>query len=347
MTNKRATIIYNPMSGQRGRRADDAREMIRMLGRRGITADARATEGPEDATRLARESVKDAADIIISYGGDGTLNEVIQGMAGSHASLAVWPGGTSNVVARDLKIPFEIEQLADMISQEKTKRISLGNASSFAEGQRSGARGREETKVRQYVSADNLSLNLAENAETVSDSFTRPKAPDARPLERYFLMMAGIGLDASIARGVNRKLKRRTGEFAYWVTGIKHLFTWQADPFVIEVDGKSYESVFAIIGNGKGYGGGMCITPHAKLDEPLFEVYILQRQANNFAYLPALAACMRGNPENAGATLVKGKHIEASSTREPWVEADGEIIGALPMTFDIMPDALSVIVHEL
>ena len=285
------------MSGRRGRRADDARKMTELLGHRGIAVEARATQGPDDATRLAREAVKDGADIIVSYGGDGTLNEVIQGMAGSRASLAIWPGGTSNVVARDLGIPFGIETLADLISQEKIKRVSLGVA-----------RG------------------------------------DTRSLERYFLMMAGIGLDASIARGVNRKLKRRTGEFAYWVTGIKHLFTWQADPFILEVDGKSYEGVFAIIGNGKGYGGGMCITPHAKLDEPLFEVYVLQRRANNFAYLPALAACMRGNPENTGATLVKGKHIKANSTREPWVEADGEIIGPLPMTFDIAPDALSVIV---
>jgi diacylglycerol kinase family enzyme len=197
------------------------------------------------------------------------------------------------VVARDLNIPFRIEQLAELISQGKTKRMSLGLVG---------------------------------------------------PRERYFFMMAGIGLDASIARGVNRKLKRRTGEFAYWITGIKHLFTWQAEPFVIEVDGKPYESVFAIIGNGKGYGGGMCMTPHAKLDEPWFEVYILPRQANNFAYLRVLAACMRGNPEKTDAILVKGKHIKANSTHEPWVEADGEIIGPLPMTFDIVPDALSVIV---
>ena len=343
MTDKRATIIYNPMSGRPGRRADAVREMIELLGKRGIAAEARATEGPDDATRLAREAVKDTTDIIISYGGDGTLNEVIQGMINGRASLAIWPGGTSNVVARDLGIPSEIEQLAELISRGKAKRISLGVARSDAVSQASEAGSQLETKMRQYVGADNLSLHLNENAETVSDSFTRTQAPDTRPLERYFLMMAGIGLDASIARGVNRKLKRRTGEFAYWVTGIKHLFTWQADLFVIEVDGKSYESVFAIVGNGKGYGGGMCITPHAKLDEPLFEVYILQRRANNFAYIPALAACMRGNPENAGATLVKGKHIKAHSTREPWVEADGEIIGPLPMTFDIVPDALSVI----
>ena len=157
-------------------------------------------------------------------------------------------------------------------------------------------------------------------------------------------MMAGIGLDASIARSVNKKLKRRTGEFAYWLSGIRHLFLWRAEPFAIEVDGRSYKGVFALIGNGKGYGGGMMMTPGARLEEPWFEVYILPPLANNFKYLRALGACMRGKPDVAGVSLVRGKHIKANSAHEPWVEADGEIIGPLPMTFDIVPDALSVIV---
>src|SRR5262249_24045535 len=108
---------------------------------------------------------------------------------------------------------------------------------------------------------------------------------------RFFLMMAGIGLGASIARGVNPRLKRRVGELAYWLSGIRPLFTWPADRFAITVDGERFESAFAIIGKGSGYGGGMRITPHARLEEPLFEVYILPPQKRNMAYLPVLAAC--------------------------------------------------------
>src|SRR5687768_4661246 len=100
MTQKRATIIYNPMSGRPARRADNARRMAELLAERGIQAEARATAGPDDATRLAREAVNNGSDIIISYGGDGTLNEVLQGIIGSRAALAIWAGGTANVVAR-------------------------------------------------------------------------------------------------------------------------------------------------------------------------------------------------------------------------------------------------------
>ncbi|HEY9231561.1 MAG TPA: hypothetical protein VIS78_05425 [Blastocatellia bacterium] len=157
-------------------------------------------------------------------------------------------------------------------------------------------------------------------------------------------MMAGVGLDASIARSVNKSLKRRAGELAYWVSGIKHLFTWPAEPFTITVDGQRFESAFAIIGNGKGYGGGMLLTPHARLVEPLFEVYILPPLKSNLAYLRVLSVCMRGKPEASGATMIKGRRVEANSSHAPWVEADGEVIGPLPMCFEVVPEALTLIV---
>jgi diacylglycerol kinase (ATP) len=131
---------------------------------------------------------------------------------------------------------------------------------------------------------------------------------------------------------------------AYWLSGIIHLFQWQAEPFTIEVDGKSYEAAFALVGNGKGYGGGMMMTPGAKLDQPWFEIYILPPLSNNLSYLRALGACMRGKPEIEGVSLIKGTRIKANSNHEPWVEADGELLGPLPMTFEVVPDALSVIV---
>lgn len=316
MNPKRATIIYNPMSGRPGRRAENVREMAGLLLQRGIESDARATTGPEDAARLAKEALEREADIIVGYGGDGTINEVIQELAGKDAALAVWPGGTSNVVARDLGVPFRLTQVADMIAAGKTRRISLGLATS-----NDGETGRQG------------------DAATLAPSPGRPVAPS-----RYFVMMAGIGLDASIARAVNRKLKRRTGEFAYWLSGIRHFFVWRGEPFTIEVDGRCYESTFALVGNGKGYGGGMMITPNARLEDPWFEVYILAPQRNNLAYLGALRACMSGRSDAPGVLLLKGEHVVANSAVEPWVEADGEIIGPLPMTFDIVPDALSIIV---
>ncbi len=310
MSIRRATIIYNPMSGRPARRAENARAMIELLKARGIEAAAQATAGPDDATRIARDRVASGDDLILSYGGDGTLNEVLQGMAGGPAALAVWPGGTANVVAVDIGMPVRLNEIADVIAAGKIKRVTLGVTS----------------------------------ANGASDQTPSAEPSRLNPEPRYFLMMAGIGLDAAIARGVNKRLKRRTGEFAYWVTGARHLFTWQPEPFTVEVDGKQYESVFTLIGNGKGYGGGMCMTPKARLEDEGFEVFIVPRMPKNISYLNVLAACMRGNPERTAAITMTGRHVKAVSAHETWIEVDGEVIGALPRTFDAVPDSLSLVV---
>lgn len=331
---KTSTIIYNPMSGRPGRRAENVRAMQRLLDAREINSEAQATSAPGDATRLASEAVAANVDLVIAYGGDGTVNETIQGMAGSHIPLAIWPGGTSNVVAKDLRLPFDNQRLAEVFAAGRTNRIALGKALS----------GNAETERRADVPTRTQESGFS---SSTAARLTETLAPSPRPrvaVSRYFLMMAGIGLDASIARGANRRLKRSTGEFAYWVSGIKHLATWKPDIFSLEIDGRVFESAFTLIGNGKGYGGGMMMTPNALLEEPEFEIYILPPLANNLSYTRALMACMRGKPGVAGAVLVKGKHVAANSSREPWVEVDGEIIGPLPMTFEAVPDALTLVV---
>src|SRR5215211_2413710 len=97
MAYRKATIIYNPMSGRKGKRTEKTQKMARLLEARGIAAEACATTAPNDATRLAHEAIASGSNILVSYGGDGTLNEVIQAMIGSDAVLAVWAGGTANV----------------------------------------------------------------------------------------------------------------------------------------------------------------------------------------------------------------------------------------------------------
>jgi YegS/Rv2252/BmrU family lipid kinase len=278
-----------------------------LLAERGIDSAVTATEHPNHATELAREAVDDGVDMVISYGGDGTLNEVLQGMVGGNAALALWPGGTGNVVAHDLKMPFKLRPLADALARGKTKRIAIG----VAKGE----------------------------GVTIGEEGSHPSTRG-----RYFLMFAGIGLDASIVRGVNPILKRLMGQFAFWVSGIEHLFTWRPQPFFIEVDGKRFEATFALIGKGKGYGGGICMTPHARLEDPWFEVYVVPRLRNNISYIKSLAISTIGDRRMAAGTLVTGRFVTANSTVDPWVEVDGEVIGPLPMTFEVVPDALSIIV---
>ena len=313
--------------------------MARLLAEHGIVAEAKATTAPDDATRLASEAIANGSNIIISYGGDGTLNEVIQAMVGSDAVLGVWAGGTANVVARDLALPRDTQRLADVIAAGKTKRIALGVASrrplSLVPSPLLEDQGKE------FASATAAQGDDVEGERVAVEQRARDKGQGA---SRFFLMFAGIGLDASISRGVNRKLKRKTGEFAFWVSGIKHLLMWKRDPFTVEVNGKKYESAFTLIGNGKSYGGNLEMAKNARLEDSELEVFILPRHKTNIAYLFALIKCFFKKPEKTEATIVKGTRVVMESDKEVWVELDGELAGTLPMTFEVLPNALSVIV---
>src|SRR5262249_40937742 len=128
MKPRKATIIYNPVSGRNLFRERRVRKMIRLLECRGIKANAAATYGPNTGANLAGEAISAGSDVIICHGGDGTLNEVLPGVAGRDAQLAVWAGGTANVTARDVRMPGRLSSVADVIARGKTKRICLGMA---------------------------------------------------------------------------------------------------------------------------------------------------------------------------------------------------------------------------
>lgn len=335
MARKRARIIYNPSSGRQRSRERRLSAMKRLLAERRVEATASATEGPNHASQLARDAADDGVDVVISYGGDGTLNEVLQGVVGSRSSLAVWPGGTGNVVAHDLKMPFRLRRLADVIAAEKTRRVAIGIAES-------GLRNADLT--RPIAECESRATEPTAQDAGIINKSNRQSAISNQQSIRYFLMFAGIGLDASIVRGVDPGLKRLTGQFAFWMSGLKHVFSWQPETFNIEVDGCRFEATFALIGNGKGYGGGIRLTPNARLEDPWFEVYIVPRLKNNFSYVRSLFHSIVGHHNKAAGTLVAGRFVRANSAVEPLVEVDGEVLGPLPMSFEVVPDALSVVV---
>ncbi len=125
----RAALIFNPaargMQAQRGRLLQ---RVLSSLGAEGINVQATPTSGPGDATRLARDAVEARCEVVVACGGDGTVNEVVGGMAGSEVPLLVIPGGTSNVLARELGLPRDLIAGAALLRKGAVRRISLGRA---------------------------------------------------------------------------------------------------------------------------------------------------------------------------------------------------------------------------
>lgn len=121
-----AVMIANPTSGNYIQHAQEVEETMVCLRQSGWNVELRLTEAAGDARRLAREAVEQEADVVIAAGGDGTINEVIQELAGSETALGVLPLGTVNVWAREMDIPLESVGARQVLINGKTRRVDLG-----------------------------------------------------------------------------------------------------------------------------------------------------------------------------------------------------------------------------
>jgi diacylglycerol kinase family enzyme len=155
-------------------------------------------------------------------------------------------------------------------------------------------------------------------------------------------MIAGVGLDASVVRQVRPGLKRRVGEAAFWYAGLGHLAHWQPVSFRVEINGESLPATFAAIGNAAHYGGNLAITPRARINQPDFEVCLVNSQSR-LHYLYLLSHAMRGGVSERARGV---RFLRTTRTRvegDALVQIDGELVGSLPMTFEVAPGAVEII----
>ena len=289
-------MISNPKTGRYNSRRRSIQDVASRLESLGLEVDLQLTSGPGDAAELAARAVREGSSDVIVAGGDGTINEAIQGLAGTSRRLGIIPRGTANVLARELGLPLDEEQAVAVIARGKSRKIYLG------------------------LMTD----------ETTNES-------------RYFVLMAGIGLDASVVGRVQPSLKKRIGKGAFWISGLSHLATWNPQPFTLEINGDQYKATFAAIGKAARYGGDLAITPGARLDQPDFEVCIIQT-TSRVRYLRLLSYAMRNGMPRDKPEVRFVNAVSVKAYGDAQVQIDGELIGALPMRFGIAPHSLEVIV---
>ena len=297
MSVRKATLICNPKTGRyASRRHRPVQELASRLELLGLEINLELTGAPGDAARIAARAARNGTADVIVAGGDGTINEAIQGLAGTTARLAIIPRGTANVLARELGLPLDDEQAIAVAARGKSRSIYLGLATD----------------------------------ETTNET-------------RHFVLMAGIGLDASVVRRVQPRLKKRIGKGAFWISGLSHLATWNPRPFTLEIGGQNYTATFAAIGKSARYGGDLAITPGARLDQPEFEICIIGT-TSRLRYLHLLSYAMRNGMPRDKPEVRFVKAVSVKARGDAQVQVDGELIGQLPMRFEIAPHSLEVIV---
>jgi diacylglycerol kinase (ATP) len=162
---------------------------------------------------------------------------------------------------------------------------------------------------------------------------------------RYFAMMAGVGVDAQILYHLNAKMKQAFGEVAFWLEALRHWTTnHRLARFSVDVDGKVYQTTFAIISRIARYAGGVKITSTASLRSDQFDICMF-KGTSRLDYLRYLSGVIwETHPHFHDVVYTRGTLVRMTAEEQIRVQMDGEIIGTLPMVFEFVPNALTLLI---
>lgn len=271
--------------------------------------DTAFTESPVHATELTRQALARGYHWIIAVGGDGTINEVINGMLA--ADKAVNADAYFSIVMRGTGNDF---------------RRSLNSSSSLA------------GDIAALTTAPVRRIDVGKLTYTAHDGST---------CVRYFDNIASLGMGGEVDRRVNasRIGKRFGGKAAFLTATLQTLLTYRNKPVRLVVDDvldETFDVRLALVANGRFGGAGMMLAPHARLDDGLFDIVILHSAGGAMIvrHMPRIYAGTHIGLKNV--VVLQGRKIAATSGEEVLLDVDGEAPGRLPATFEILPGVLRV-----
>jgi diacylglycerol kinase (ATP) len=307
MTSRKIVFIVNPHAamGSTGTQWP----MIKVMARDRLGPfQAALTTGPGDATGLTRAALRRGAEVVVCVGGDGTLNEVVNGlMEEDHpirpgVMLGFIPCGTGCDFVKTTSIPKALDRAMDVIKDSQGRPIDLGRLTYI-----------DHRGHRSY---------------------------------RYFHNVASFGLGGEVDDRVNRTTKAFGGFVSFiWATLISILI-YNKKRIHLKID-EDFDQTMTCwnvaVANGQYHGGGMWVAPEAAVDDGAFHITVIGdfTLPEVFWNLPKLYNGKLLQLDKV-KTLV-GKRVEAFSNQRVLLDVDGEQPGQLPVVIDIMPRAVSFI----
>jgi diacylglycerol kinase (ATP) len=326
---ERIIVIGNPVAG--GGARGEISKAFSILKALGCDAELKFTSQKGDAEFFAREASASPNTLIIAAGGDGTYNEVANGLLHSDTPLAILPVGTTSVLARELGIPLNTEKALEVALHGRIEKVHLG-------------------RISWIPSSRTFDKEMTESLQTT----------------RHFLLMAGIGYDGSAVYGVNEMLKKYSGKMAYILSGFWSIINYHPGPLMVsaeigdreDIEGgrfriqRHYCSVnrdslhstgyTVIVSKAACYGGDMKITPDASLTSPYLYVFVGHKKGrlDLIRHLAAIVSGRTLNLKDISYFRTDKITIEGNSH----IQLDGDYAGTTPATIDIVRNALNLVV---
>jgi diacylglycerol kinase (ATP) len=309
---RRVALIYNPASGQLSAgRSSHIPNVQAVLREAGIEVSSLETHAPGSAKALAVAAVRQGHDTVLACGGDGTVHEALQGLVGTDVALGVVPLGTANALAQNLGLGRNPIKAVRALLNAKPQEVPVGRI-----------------------------------------FFQEPNGTEGW---RYFTVAAGIGADALLMSSMDPELKRRYGYALYILEAAK---IWATNPFPL------FDARFSVNGNGaarveqvsqllavriRSFGGALgVLAPGATLHKNDLSVVAFKTRSR-IQYMRFLLATIIGRQsfsrtiELLDADSVECRPLNGSKT-SVFVEADGEVLGALPARIELAREKLTLLV---
>lgn len=301
-------FIINPHAGHTRNKEDWQRFHLPILKNIFPGGDHRFTDHPGHATELTRQALKSGADMIVAIGGDGTVNEVVNGFfendapINTHATLGIIPFGSGGDFARTLGLKRTLTEAARDLLIFKAHPTDVGQ-----------------------ITFD-----------------------DSQHASRYFINIAESGLGGLVMQKVNAKNKKIPAMFRYISGTIQGLHQYHDVVVKLTLDNQQphyLKLTNLVIANGRFFGHGMCPAPKARLDDGLFDVIILEDHSGLkfLKLLPSLYSKKR-NPDWVKSFQCKKIKIEVvDPTKTLITEADGEVLGCGDVAVDMKHKAINIL----
>jgi diacylglycerol kinase (ATP) len=300
-------VIVNPNAGQR--KAEKHWEKIALLLKESHFDFCEVfTEKKYHAIEITQNAIKKGFRKIIVVGGDGTMNEVMNGIMlqtvaePTSIKLGMIPVGTGNDWCRMYNIPFEYKEAIKVLQSEKTFMQDVGKVCFF-------------------------------NAE--------------ESLSRFFINVTGLGFDGCVAIKHNRQKEKGKGnKFSYLTNMFAALLSYRSITTDIQIDEKKItEQVFSMnVGVCKYNGGGMIQVPEAIPNDGFLDLTIIKKISKIKVILNVHKLYNGKIATLKKVSLYKAQHISISAQQTMYIEVDGESLGHSPFEFSILPSAICVIV---
>ncbi len=277
-----------------------------------------------------REVLAEGVDLVCAIGGDGTVRTVAHVLTGTSTPMGLIPAGTGNLMSRNLGLPLDIAAGLDVALTGRNRHIDVGWV----------------TMDPSFEQASDEELNPENDGPTEPDvgaDDAHGSAPAAN--QHAFLVMAGLGLDASIMHGTTEEAKARIGWGAYVATGAKNLLGARFATR-LRIDGGdpiAHTARTIVVGNCGRLTGGITLMPDAEVDDGILDVVaITPKGIVGWAGVAVHVLAKRGQ-NHPKLDRYRCQSILVSLDEPQMVEIDGDVIGkAKRVRFEVRPKALIV-----